>query len=77
MAVDNEQIEREISRIRQHRSQMTQEDLDNFHKRQAESVEKEFEEFKEAYLKGLCYECGNSLNSLTLGKPCFHWLDRR
>lgn len=51
--------------------------LEELRKRNDEELEKntrDFEEFKEALLKGVCSFCGNPLTHFSQRKPCFHWL---
>jgi hypothetical protein len=55
-------------------SSVSAEARDAFHQRQQAAVNAEHAEFRDAYVRGNCYLCGDSLTSFDESKPCAHWL---
>lgn len=56
---------------------LTPEEIDEGNRKSREASEKEYEEFKAAFEKDMCYICGKPLKTMSSEYPCIHWLLRR
>lgn len=59
-----------------HINSLPQEEIDKHVREGEEETEHLYQEFKEAFQKGVCDSCGKSLATFSKDNHCFHWLLR-
>lgn len=64
----------EIKDMERFIKRLPQEKIDEINKKEIENTKQQYKEFKENFLKGVCYICKSKLDSFDETKPCVHWL---
>lgn len=55
---------------------LSDQQIEETNKKVIEDTTKEYQEFKDALVKEICYMCNKSFSSFDVNEPCLHWLLR-
>lgn len=73
----DENVKKTISQLETKMRESSPEEIFAYNKKQSVAVNLEYQEFHDAYQKGLCYICKKPFNEVNENNPCMHILLRR
>lgn len=53
------------------------EDINRINQREIDTTKKEYKKFVESFKEEECYLCGSPLKTISIKKPCLHWLIKK